>query len=208
MEKQHQQETNRLNQELQQARTQHNTLQSQYDKVCSTYSTQPALFLITTVYKSNAFMSKLKWVAVRKVLKLEHSFVTVCCLFHFVFLPCQQLLFLTSLYLSCSLLGVSVCVPQVSALMLPLWLQLLSPFLTVFFSYSFVFSFFFSSSWLVGRRPLSQGQCCTLWVVSLFLSVVTHLEIKSALGVSRLVKGVSKWLTRYVHCMPSCRSPY
>lgn len=38
MEKQHQQETNRLNQEIQQARTQHNTLQSQYDKVCFTFT--------------------------------------------------------------------------------------------------------------------------------------------------------------------------
>ncbi|XP_056327752.1 centromere protein F isoform X2 [Danio aesculapii] len=34
LEKQHQQENNRLNQEIQQARTLHNTLQAQYDKVC------------------------------------------------------------------------------------------------------------------------------------------------------------------------------
>lgn len=61
MEKQHQQETNRLNQEIQQARTQHNTLQSQYDKVCSAYTAQHALLLLLqrTLFWSNLHLQSI-----------------------------------------------------------------------------------------------------------------------------------------------------
>lgn len=89
MEKQHQQESNRLNQEIQQARTQHNTLQSQYDKVCSTYTAQHAVlirainFTFGQIYIYSVFVSKWEQVSIWKVLKFECSFVTACYFFHF-----------------------------------------------------------------------------------------------------------------------------
>lgn len=96
-------------------------------------------------------------VSIRKV------FVTVL-LFKKKKISFNQLLFLFSLHFSLSLLGVTVCIPQVNVLMSPLWLQLLS------FSHSFVFSFFSSSSWLFDRRLLIQGQCyCSLCGFSLSL---------------------------------------